>query len=672
MAEGIVYLDVDDEITSAAQRIRSAAGARIALVVPHGSRIATSRMNFRLLAREATISSKRLSIVSNDAASRSLAASAGLPVFGSVGEYDTSLRRGSDGPAPQHDEPDAPRQRRTPAPPAAAAGLAASATVAAASTEDDDANLADDGDDGDDTDDPEPLESSATVVMPAPARKSQRPRRPEPAVTSVPARGGSPTATAATVGSGVAATGPFGAPAGVRSRGADPYGRPIARRDRDTVREADDEDEARRRRSRTPILVVLGVVGLAAVVLAVGAYLLLPSASISLTPRQEPIGPIQLSVAADPAATEVDPARAIVPAVRLDVPVSASQTFTTTGKRVKEAPARGEVTFSNYDFTAQNTIVSGSVVSTEGGIRFRTLATVILPPATFVIPTSVPSRRSVAIEAVKDGPEGNVAANSIRSVPQGENPAFLRVTNAAPTDGGTRTETPEISAEEVEDAVATVTTDLGVAWDQAIADGAGAPEDTTLFPETAVLGPPVPTVDPAQLVGRAEETFDLELTATGSVVAVDPRPVRTIAEGQLADEIGADHRLVPGSVDIEVGEGTVGEDGQITFLATARAARVRTVDPATLRPLVINRSAADARAALAPYGDAVVTLWPDWVTTVTGVDSRLTITVEDDGSAGAGPSPSPAGSSTPRASRPPSIPPTRPPSPAPAADSPTP
>src|SRR3954452_19005501 len=91
MAEGIVYLDVDDEITSAASRIRTSAGSRVALVVPYGSRIATSRMNFRLLSREAMVSNHRLSIVSGDAAARSLAASAGLPVFGTVGEYESSL-----------------------------------------------------------------------------------------------------------------------------------------------------------------------------------------------------------------------------------------------------------------------------------------------------------------------------------------------------------------------------------------------------------------------------------------------------------------------------------------------------------------------------------------------------------------------------------------------------
>src|SRR3954451_1132205 len=128
MAAGIVYLDVDDEITSAAARIRSSTATRVALVVPYGSRIATSRMNFRLLSREAIVSNRRLSIVSGDAASRSLAASAGLPVFGSVAEYegavDTRSESGS-GPGAGVGAGSAP------GPAAAATTLAESETVAA-------------------------------------------------------------------------------------------------------------------------------------------------------------------------------------------------------------------------------------------------------------------------------------------------------------------------------------------------------------------------------------------------------------------------------------------------------------------------------------------------------------------------------------------------------------
>ncbi|HLA17045.1 MAG TPA: hypothetical protein VJZ72_09120, partial [Candidatus Limnocylindrales bacterium] len=90
----IIYLDVDDEITAAASRIRAAEPAHIAIVIPPGSHIATSRINFRLLAREAVARNRRLSVIAPDAASRAIAASAGLEVHASVGAFETALATG--------------------------------------------------------------------------------------------------------------------------------------------------------------------------------------------------------------------------------------------------------------------------------------------------------------------------------------------------------------------------------------------------------------------------------------------------------------------------------------------------------------------------------------------------------------------------------------------------
>ncbi len=92
----IIYLDVEDEITSAATRIRNAPESRVGLVLPMGSRLATSRINFRLLAREAMVNGRRLDLIAPDASARALAASAGLPVFASVAEYEDAL----EGPTP--------------------------------------------------------------------------------------------------------------------------------------------------------------------------------------------------------------------------------------------------------------------------------------------------------------------------------------------------------------------------------------------------------------------------------------------------------------------------------------------------------------------------------------------------------------------------------------------
>jgi hypothetical protein len=92
----LIYLDVDDEITSAAARIRLAAADRVAIVLPYGSRLATSRINFRLLAREAVERGKRIEVVGADPAARALAVAAGLPVHPSVAAFEG---RGNDAAA---------------------------------------------------------------------------------------------------------------------------------------------------------------------------------------------------------------------------------------------------------------------------------------------------------------------------------------------------------------------------------------------------------------------------------------------------------------------------------------------------------------------------------------------------------------------------------------------
>ena len=617
MAEGIVYLDVDDEITSAASRIRSAAGTRVALVVPYGSRIATSRMNFRLLSREAVMNNRRLSIVSGDAAARSLAASAGLPVFATVNEYEST-------------------------------GTGSAADVAA------DRGLA----------------ASETVVAPA---------SPGPSAPPAPDMGARPgkrglvddDTTALEVGPSVAATGSAGAvvagAGGASVAGPVPgarraeqeraeWERPDWERPAPPARpdpEDSDGDDAAGfgvanlppllgRRIRGSTIAVLGLLVLALIATGVGAYVFLPSASITLVPRRDPIGPLEIDVSADPEVTTVDPDAGVVPAVRLEIPVEAADTFTTTGKHVEETSARGSVTFTNYDTSSGVTIPSGSIVSTEGGVRFRTLAAAVLQPAA-IFPTFAPSSDSVRVGAVRTGEAGNVPANTIRVVPQGQNPDLLKVNNPADTSGGTHKETPEVTAAEVDAAIATLQAQLAEAFDSAVASGAGAPPDTTLFPETKTLGGATPAVDPESLVGQAVETFDLKLTASGTVIAVDPRPVDTIARAELQKHVDPDHRLIEDSVVVDVGEGSVGEDGGVTFQATVRASQVLTVDPTTLPALVKGKTKTEAEAALARFGTVTVSLWPDWATTVTAVDGRLTIAVDEaadgDGSAA---SPSPA------------------------------
>ena len=242
--------------------------------------------------------------------------------------------------------------------------------------------------------------------------------------------------------------------------------------------------------------------------------------------------------------------------------------------------------------------------------------------------------------AVEAGEDGNVAAGTIKVVPARYNRKVITVTNLAATKGGTRTEIARVAQKDVDAALAALETELAAEFATELQNPDLAPPGTTVYPETAVAGEPVPTVDPATLVGQEVESFTLGLTATGTVLAVDESPIEAIAEAQLAEAVDEGYELVEGSMQIQVGEGTVTE-GLVDFPVTGSARQVRPLDAAALELAVLGLTETEAAAVLAPYGDAVIILWPGWVTSVPTLDQRVTLIVAEPVDVTPQPTPSP-------------------------------
>ena len=617
MAGRIIYLEVDDEITSAAARIRAAESPGIAVVLPYGSRVATSRINFRLLARDALTHDKRVSIVAGDPATRSLAASAGLPVFASVAEYE-SASSGADeeGPGPDTSIP----------------------VVAAAAARAEDAEAGDGGElapadqpgevAGARSADPAP-DGTLGLIVPAAAGAAALAGPPgdtiraavhtEPEVSRYP-RPAAPTPTVPVAGR---TAGPF---AGLTDR--------FANGDVPTA-----------------WLVGAAILAVALLVAGVGVYLLLPSATVAVTPRTERVGPVPLTIVADRTATAPDPARGVVPAEEISIPVAANDTFSATGKRVELTKATGTVRFENLDPTSTNRVAAGSIVRTGSGVRFRTQATITVPRAELVGLTIFPARASVKVTAVEGGPDGNVEAGTITIVPSGENSFFLKVTNPQPTAGGTSEEFTRVTQADVDGALAALNLSLSQAFQEAMDDPALEASGATVFPSTGRLGEPTPDVVPDTLVGQEVTTFALGLSATGSVIAVDEAPVAAIAETRIRDAVAADHELVEGSIDVEVGEAVI--TGQsVSFPVDASADQIAMLDAVELKAMILGKPIEEARALLAPFGQVVLDVSPDWTGSVPGFDSRVTLTIDR-----AVPIATPGGSQPPATAAPTRVPP---------------
>jgi hypothetical protein len=95
------YLDNDDEITDAVARLRGADEERVVFVVPPGSRIASGRINFKLLAREAQSRELAMAIASPDEQVRALAAAAGVLAAATPDEAEAALERGDEAVRPE-------------------------------------------------------------------------------------------------------------------------------------------------------------------------------------------------------------------------------------------------------------------------------------------------------------------------------------------------------------------------------------------------------------------------------------------------------------------------------------------------------------------------------------------------------------------------------------------
>jgi hypothetical protein len=379
---------------------------------------------------------------------------------------------------------------------------------------------------------------------------------------------------------------------------------------------------------RSSMLIVVAVFALAALVGGVGAYLVLPTATVVVTPREKAVGPLPMTITADASATAPDAAARTVPAETLSVDVDATRTFPATGKRVAETLARGAVRFRNKDFTSSNTIPQGSIVSTQAGIRFRTAASVTVPRAQLVGLQIFPSTATVRVTAVEPGPDGNVEPNTILVIPRGEDPLTLDVTNPDATKGGTRKEFPLVAQKDVTAAVAALTSDLQAAFRARLVDPALVVDGATVFSDTGVLGTPVPSVDPATLVGKEVASFDLSATATGTVTAVKTDAVQMVAEQRLTGSVEPGYRLLAGSSQIEPAPAVI-SDGSISFPVVATARQVAVLDPDGIRSAIRGRSLEEAQAILQGFGQWDLKVWPDWVRTIPTLDARLDVSVAE-------------------------------------------
>ena len=183
----------------------------------------------------------------------------------------------------------------------------------------------------------------------------------------------------------------------------------------------------------------VGVVVLfAASMLALG-YVLLPQATVTVTPATVPVND-DVRFTADAGASEADYNAMVIPARSISLTVEATNQAPATGQQsTVGGRAGGQVTFTNRTSQVVS-IPGGTIVSTAEGVRFATNGQTVLPAVEG-------STGRVSITALDAGERGNVARLQINRV-DGQLASQVSVLNEEPTKGGGVTSITVVSAED--------------------------------------------------------------------------------------------------------------------------------------------------------------------------------------------------------------------------------
>ncbi len=537
----VCYLEVDDEITDAIGRLRAVKDDNAVLVVPPGSRIASSRINFKLLAREAAVRKLNLVAVSDEPQVRALAISAGLPAYDSLASAEQGL----------------------------------------VNFREQDRRLAERlGESGDSV-------AGETRVLPAAART--------PALTGTE-RLSSDTAVL-----------PLEAGPGA---------------ERSTARTA--RQRGRRRGPPIAPLLVLVLVALLIGGTAYGAYLFLPTASITLRPLASEFRLPTFSVTADTNVAVVDATAGVIPAEQVSVPIHLDGDFSATGVQTRETRATGSVRFRSENTVDPVTIAAGTIVSTIDGIDFETLADAVVPRADFA--SSTPGTVDVDVRASRSGPRGNVDSGAVRVLSDALSAQLISVRNPQPISGGTRVDEASISQSDYDAALASLTSAVPAELAARLADSGSVPRGLVAFAATAAVGEIQPDQSAADLVDTLGATFSLAIDTNVVVVAVNEALLDEVAGARVSAQLDAGQTVVGGNVVASHDPGSV-VGSSVVFEVSASALAYAEPDPQELISAVRGKSIAEARDALAAYGSAEISVWPDFVDRIPDQAARISLTI---------------------------------------------
>lgn len=340
--------------------------------------------------------------------------------------------------------------------------------------------------------------------------------------------------------------------------------------------------------------------------LLLSAYVVVPQASIAMTPAQQSVQVVvPVSVSVDPE-QGVDVEARVIPARQVGDYFEGYLQVETTGTVPFSAGwATGTVLFTNL-LGQDVPVPAGTTVRTSAGsfpVRFATTAPVVVPAF---------GQATAPIEALQEGPVGNVRSNQINQI-EGFLAFSLRVTNPDATSGGAVQDVRAVSEEDRQRAQALLIDQL---LDEAFTGLQVYLEEPSQFLLRESLTVQGMEVSFDRFLYERADRLGVRMRLLVTALVVDQDDAETVAYAALVRRVPEGYRLVDVAFEIgEVTEEPLG--GEMTFFVTATGRTAAEIDVGRVREMIRGQPVTEAieelNANLPISGAVRVTVWPDWL-----------------------------------------------------------
>jgi hypothetical protein len=358
-------------------------------------------------------------------------------------------------------------------------------------------------------------------------------------------------------------------------------------------------------------------------IVAGAALVIVPTAKITLTASRQDLSLI-VPITMDAQIDKVDVAARVVPAQRIDVVVEDIASTPTTGaKDIPKGKGKGSVLLFNA-LSTPYTVPKNTVVRTSSAsmaVRFITLNGIEVPPG---------GRAEVGIEAIDEGPAGNVPANQINRV-EGLPGLAVRVLNTAPTRGGGVDTVRAVTEDDYKRARAALLDKLlQTALDKMKQDAEVTRNGLFVVPNTLFIADVQDETFDRFVTEQADEVkLNMRLQVAG--YAVSPADLDTIARAAVEDKVPKDFSLL----DLRTERGDVAEEGtgvRTEFYIVAHGTAGAKIDENNVKYLVHGKTIADAQStllqSLSLTGNPVINVEPAWLLRYTNRLPFITLRIQ--------------------------------------------